>query len=546
MTSSRPKASTTRAWIILAALLLLTGVANAGRKRVVVLEFEGDKAEKFHEDVVKLIRKSHTVVSIDKWNGAAEEMSATKLSGQNVKKVAKKLKVDGVVSGVVEKRRDEYILRIKLRSGASGELVGSQVNIKSETARLDGTAVKDIKDELIEVISGLESNRDGSASEDEEEKPKKGKKVEEDEEEKPKKSGFGKKKTEDEEEKPKKLAKDEPKGKKTEGEEKPKKGKKTDDEEKPKKGKKTDDEEVVALKTKTEDDNPLPTKKGKTDNEGEGKKKTVALKGDGEEGGEVEGGAEVTMDAAKMYSPGERAVDAVAGLSFTGRRMSFTYDPAQVAGKPAGYKQLAPVPGIFIDATLYPLAIGHKRKDLLKGLGVSVLFDRTFLINSKNPQGTQKLPTTEQRFGLGAVFRYPLNQSATSPVVGGTLGFGKQQFTISGMASIPNVNYSVLEPGAFFNLPLSPQLVFNADLGFMLALDAGQIVTNAQYGTAAITGFEMSLGADYLVTKNIFARAAARLETLGFAFKGNGMKSAGVSGARDTYFGGSVTAGYLF
>ena len=327
MTSSRSKASTTKAWLILVALLLLTGVANAGRKRVVVLEFEGDKAEKFHDDVVKLIKKSHTVVSIDKWNGAAEEMSATKLTDKNVKKVAKKLKVDGVVSGIVEKRRDEYILRIKLRSGMSGELVGTQVNIKSESARLDGTAVKDLKDELIEVIAGLESNRDGGGAseddeekpkkgkkidEDDEEKPKKGKKIDEDDEEKPKKSGFGKKpddeekpkkgkKIDDDEEKPKKL------GKKPDDEEKPKKGKKIDDdEEKPKKGKKPDDDEVAALKTKTDDDNPLPTKKGKKtdddDEENAGKKKKVAIKGDDEEGGEVEGGAEGAMDAAKTLT----------------------------------------------------------------------------------------------------------------------------------------------------------------------------------------------------------------------------------------------------
>jgi TolB-like protein len=172
---------------VFVALLLLTGVANAGRKRIVVLDFEGDKAEQFHEDVVRLIKKTHTVVSLDKWNGTAEEMSATKPTAPNIKKVAKKLKIDGVVSGTVEKRRDEYIVRIKLRSGASGELVGSQVNIKSESAKLDGTAARDLKDELIEVIGTLESNRDGGGGGGDEE------------EEKPKKSGFGKKASDDEE-----------------------------------------------------------------------------------------------------------------------------------------------------------------------------------------------------------------------------------------------------------------------------------------------------------------------------------------------------------
>jgi hypothetical protein len=203
----------TSAWLILVALLALTGIANAGRKRVVVLEFEGDKAEKFHADVIKLIKKSHTVVSLDKWNGTAEEMSATKLTDKNVKKIARKLKVDGVVSGVVEKPRNEYILRLKLRAGTSGELVGSQINIKSESAKLDSTAARDVKDELVDVIADLDSNRGGGGGEEEEEeeeKPKKGfVKKPAVEEEKPKK-GFVKKpaveEEEEEEEKPKKGA----------------------------------------------------------------------------------------------------------------------------------------------------------------------------------------------------------------------------------------------------------------------------------------------------------------------------------------------------
>src|SRR5262245_55286573 len=101
--NSRSRASTS-SWLVLIALLLLTGVASAGgRKRVVVLEFDGDKAEKFHADLVKILKKSHTVVSTDKWNGAAEELSATTFDKSSIKKVAKKLKVDGVITGNVEK-----------------------------------------------------------------------------------------------------------------------------------------------------------------------------------------------------------------------------------------------------------------------------------------------------------------------------------------------------------------------------------------------------------------------------------------------------------
>ena len=66
MTSSKSKTSISKPWLILLALLLMTGAASAGRKRIVVLEFEGAAADKFHEDFVRLLKKTHTVVSNEK------------------------------------------------------------------------------------------------------------------------------------------------------------------------------------------------------------------------------------------------------------------------------------------------------------------------------------------------------------------------------------------------------------------------------------------------------------------------------------------------
>src|SRR5687767_13242762 len=102
MTSSRSNGSTSR-YLVVLLILLGVSTAHAERRRVVVLPFEGEKAEKFHSAVVKLVKKSHTVVSADKWEGAAGDM---KFNDKTIKKVAKKLKVDGVISGSVDKRRD--------------------------------------------------------------------------------------------------------------------------------------------------------------------------------------------------------------------------------------------------------------------------------------------------------------------------------------------------------------------------------------------------------------------------------------------------------
>jgi hypothetical protein len=574
MTTSRSTTSTSRAWIAPVIALLLLGAAagraEAGRKRVVVLEFEGEKAERFHADVVKLIKKSHTVVALEKWNQIAEDLSATRPTDRNVKKVAKRLKVDGVVSGSVEKRRDQYILRMKLRAGVSGEVVGSQVNIQAETSRLEGASARDVRDELVEVIADLPSNREGGgdaaggddAEAEPEPKPRKAAKpepVEDDEREaepepKPRKTGFGKRKPADEdaadaEPAPRKAAAPRRAAADEEAEEPEPKPRK------PARPARGAEEPEARSAVASEPARPAPRKATRAtgddteDEDGGDVRVAAADAADGEAaegGGEVEASAEVALDDARRYSIGERAVDVAAGLSFTGRRMAFTYDAGQVMAKPVGYKQLAPVPGVLIDATVFPLAIGHQRKDVLRGVGVNVLFDRVVGLKSANPMGGPKLATTEQRIGFGGVFRYPLGSSAQSPVVGGLLRYTAQKFAIAGDAAIPDVGYSLVQIGPTFDYPISPKLALGVELAYQLALGAGEVTTAAQYGAASLSGIEGGAGVEYKIMKNVVVRGAARVQTIGYKFKGGGMKSMGIAGARDTYFGGSLTAGYLF
>ena len=575
MTSSRSNSRLALlAVFVLAGWLWLPAVAQAGRKRVVVLELEGPKAEKFHEDLVRLLKKSHTVIPVDKWTGTAEELEASKLNDKDVKKVAKKLKIDAVISGRVEKRRDEYILQLKIREGKTGEVVGNRVDVKASGPRLDSTATSDLKDELIPLIDGMGSNRGGSADEEEDsekpsKKPKKGGDEEGEDEEKPAKKGFGKKPAKgadeegEDEEKPAKKGKKPAKG-----------GEEGEDEEKPaKKGfGRHDEEETNALRTKKpegdeeekpakkakkpdeEEDNPLPKPKkvkkadeGEEEGEAKPKKKKVAAKGEDEEGVEASGGEEEEPTSAEALSPAERAVDAVIGLSINARRMAFTF-ASDLASKPPPYKGV-PVAGLLIDATIYPLAIGHKRHGMAKNFGISAMYDKVLKISSKS--GGMTLATSEARFAIGAAFRYPLGAAA---VVGGTLRFGRQNFTISGMADIPNVNYTIIDPSVTFRYSVNPKLTFNASLGVMLFLDTGQIAKQDQYGAATVTGFEGEFGGEYALTKNLFARAAFKFETIGFKFKGAGMLSTGrdadadqdVFGARDSYLGGAATVGYLY
>jgi hypothetical protein len=86
-------------------------------------------------------------------------------------------------------------------------------------------------------------------------------------------------------------------------------------------------------------------------------------------------------------------------------------------------------------------------------------------------------------------------------------------------------------------------------------LSTGDIQLPNQYGTAQVFGIEGALSADYQISRSVFARAAFHYETIGHTFQGNGTLSNArdgdpstpdVTGARDSYLGGSATVGAAF
>jgi hypothetical protein len=582
------KSITRSCLVIVAALLLWNGNADAGRRRIVVLDFEGPKAEKFHDDLVKLIKRNHTVLSVDKWNELADELDAGKITEKNVKKLAKKLRLDGVVTGKIEKRRDEYIIRLKLRAGTTGELIGASVQTKAEGPRLDAQAQRDIKDELIAAIEELDANRDDEEEEEEEEEEeddgdrggfvKKRKMAEEEEEEedpraaKKRKAEAEKRRKEEErlakEEEAKRrkeeerLAKEEEKRKKDDA-----KRKKADDEASASRRARADEEE------EEEEEEEPPKRRAseeeeeeEEEEEGSSRRKKRVASSDDDDGGSIEDGGEVDSGEGRDLSAAGRAMDAVVGMSFTARTLKFSYQ-SDLAKPPPGYKQSIPVAGAIIDATLYPMAFSKGSKGLVRGIGVNVLYDRVLVINSQkkysDPMGMQRvadLTTSESRWALGAVFRYPMGKI----LVGGSLSYGKQQFSIAQTlpnndpTDIPSVSYTFISPAGFVKYPVTPKITANGELAFLGVTNTGQIQASGAtgYGAATVTGFELEAGADYMVKKNIFARASLRYQTFGFTFKGDptsqsnirdtDMTDKDVTGARDSYVGGTVTVGYIY
>jgi hypothetical protein len=687
MMNSRSIASISRLLAVAVAVAAVLGVgrvAEAGRKRVVVLEFEGPRSEKFHDDLVRLIKKTHTVVPAEKWNGAAEQLGAGTRSGRDVKKVARKLKIDAVVEGKIEKRRDEFIIRLKLRAGKSGELIGDSIDTKADGPRIDGRAQKDLKDELVGKIDDIESNHDGAGGDDEDDAPPARRAARsakgDDDEDRPvrKSTRADKASKDDDDDAPKKTARkparkddddaddgrparrskfagrsddergsdkvgkarkseaaddDRPPSKKTaraaeQGDDddrppkktaraadKPDKGDDDDDKLPPKKpaakaggddtrlaakepAKKParsdkgddDDDKLPAKKPAAraggddarlaakepakqpaargsgdDDDDKLPPKKsaGKFATSGDGRRakpKKVASREDDEGSAEAELDDKVKLTGPDAVAPGERFLDAALGMSFTARRFTFAVRK-DLRARPNSYAGI-PAPGALVDVMAYPLALGHTRHDVLKDLGLELVYDRVLKLTSKvpveQPTGmttTATYSTVESRFALNAVFRHAFGRSATAPVVLGSLGYQRQMFNILGKVELPDVKYSLFAPGVGIRFPVIAKLVVDADGKLLLPTSTGEIQNPDQYGQAKVFGFDVSVGADYLIMPNVFVRAAGRAEVFSFTFAGTGSRSKGrdgnspgqdVYGAHDNYLGGFLSIGYLY
>jgi hypothetical protein len=173
------------------------------------------------------------------------------------------------------------------------------------------------------------------------------------------------------------------------------------------------------------------------------------------------------------------------------------------------------------------------------------------------------IDTKESRWAVGPILRYPLGKM----VVGGSLTYGKQQFTIAQtlpnpapantLTDIPSVSYTMITPAAFLKYPLTSKITANVDAAFHAITNTGQIQASGMtgYGAATVTGFEVEAGGDYMVTKNIFARVSLRYESIAFKFKGDPTSQTNirdtdpeqdVTGAKDTYMGGTATVGYVY
>lgn len=158
--SSRLKNKT----LLLAAACLFCA-ATAGDafadKRVVILDFDGRGSNRIKNQVGRIIAQQHEAISGRRYVRAARRMNARRPTPRNVRRVCARVGVDGIVSGEVQRRRRRYVLKLRLRSGESGEFVKTITVRLGRKPRLSAKNRRRIRRQLLRAVDNLSPVRRG-------------------------------------------------------------------------------------------------------------------------------------------------------------------------------------------------------------------------------------------------------------------------------------------------------------------------------------------------------------------------------------------------
>lgn len=254
-----------------------------------------------------------------------------------------------------------------------------------------------------------------------------------------------------------------------------------------------------------------------------------------------------------------RAVELSGGLSFTSRRLTFTTAP-DIAQDPQGYDG-GMVPGLFVEADVYPMAFDEKQGGWLRNIGVTAMVDKVLSIESTlQDRDDVSLSSSQTQWGAGVVYRHNFGDSPTDPSIKASVRYSSLSFSIDRSMvpdgttiELPDVKYTYIDPGLAVRYPITPEIAASAEGRLFVIRGTGQMQETTAYGGASVTGYAAALGAEYRVTPEIVVEASGKWQRYAFDFAGtgdladpDGDGTQDVGGAADRYLALYLTAGYVF
>jgi hypothetical protein len=150
-------------------VLLVAPAAAMAKKRVVVLQFVGPQAKKAQAQVMGRIRKNYAIIPQAVFQKVAKQLKIRRPTDDDVANVARKLRADAILAGVVEKSgKKQFQVVLTVRDGSSGTVI-DRVTIPLRGGRFGKPALAKVDSELVPLLerghAGSEvAQNSGSAS----------------------------------------------------------------------------------------------------------------------------------------------------------------------------------------------------------------------------------------------------------------------------------------------------------------------------------------------------------------------------------------------
>jgi hypothetical protein len=531
-------------WWLLLLLVAIPRLALAEPK-VAVAPLDSDAGNKLAETVGEAVSEHAKLTKPARVEGAMRSMGVSALTGKSIKKLRKKLDVDVVIYGSVEK--DGKTQRISLTfAGSSKNKPTLELEVKTP-AQLR----KDLSGKLAKRIDAA---MDGAGGDDEEEDD------EEDTREAERKAREEERKKKEEEEERKR---EEEKRRKKEEEDERKReeeAKRKNRDEDERRAKRDEDEEDNRRKRRGDDEDDRRKRRGDDEEDGDRKKKRVAEEDEDEEDGgrarkrlgdedeedEDEDGGRRKKRRAKRHVLTHAALWADGGASFA--RRTLRYDSTAM-NRPPPVGTLAPAGRI--EGEVYPAAFSSL-KGAAAGFGLYGVFNYTFALSITIPGTNTNVPVKSGHYLVGARYRFVIGQHSLAAGV----SYWRRHYMAdrSGLMmqdqlDMPDVDYSAIAPGAAAHIAVTPKIAAFATVDVPLMLYSGPIQLPANYGAAKILAFDVRGGAQIMVAGNAALQIAAEFDQIALTFTGQpGSKSATrmVSKATDRSIGLAATVGVTF
>jgi hypothetical protein len=177
------------------------------------------------------------------------------------------------------------------------------------------------------------------------------------------------------------------------------------------------------------------------------------------------------------------------------------------------------------------------------------------------------VPVKQSHYSIDALYRLAFGRAETSPTLTLGVGYGKRLFSpdLAGVTDpqillairrdTPTSEYTVIDPGLTFRLPVTRMVAVSLGGRGMLITSAGSIQTGASYGRAKVYGVDATAAIDVILGSRFALRFAGDFTQVGFEFQGAGqlsngldgdLKSKDVGGLADRSIGGSATLAVLY